>query len=357
MSREFRLGVFVIGGLLIFGGTIFWIGSHRMMFRSKYRLNAEFSNVSGLLPGAEVRIDGIPKGTVRSINLPHDPGGKVRVVMELDNETRRVVRRDSATAVRTEGLMGDEYLEVSSGSGDAPAVKDNDTLQGVAPIEISDLIKKADGLLDSAGGAMQSVTAATSNLGAITSKINNGTGTVGALVNDKKVYENVNQATSELQEDLEAARHNFLLSHFFHKRGYEDSADLTKNAIPQLPSEPAVRRFAWNGTKLFDKEDTAKFKDPKPLGEAGAFLQSNPFGLAVVAGYAGMKGDSTQEKVLTEARAMVVRDYLVKNFRMDDSRVKTIGLGKSSDSAAGVEVLVYSSSVEKSAEGGGTPRK
>jgi phospholipid/cholesterol/gamma-HCH transport system substrate-binding protein len=349
MSREFRLGVFVIGGLLIFGFMIFWIGSNRMMFRSKYRLNAEFSNVSGLLAGAQVRIDGVPKGSVRSIDLPRDPGGKVRVVMELDGATRSVVRRNSAAAVRTEGLMGDEYLEVSSGSSDAPAVKDNDTLQGVAPVEISDLIKKANGLLDSADGAIQNVTAATSNLGAITSKINNGTGTVGALVNDKKVYENVNQATSELNEDLEAARHNFLLSHFFHKRGYEDSADLTKNAIPRLPAEPAVKQFAWNGTKLFDKEDTAKLKDSKALAEAGGFLQSNPFGLAVVAGYAGMKGDGTQEKVLTEARAMVVRDYLVKNFKMDDSRVKTIGLGKTSDDTAGVAVLVYSSAAENSA--------
>ncbi|HWF09202.1 MAG TPA: MlaD family protein [Bryobacteraceae bacterium] len=355
MSREFRLGVFVIGGLLIFGAMIFWIGNNRMMFRPKYRLNAEFSNVSGLLAGAQVRIDGIPKGSVRSINLPRDPTGKVRVVMELDDETRRVVRRDSAAEVRTEGLMGDEYLEVSSGSSDAPAVKDNDTLQGVAPVEISDLIKKANGLLDAAGGAVQNVTATASNLGAITSKINNGAGTVGALVNDKKVYENVNQATSELQEDLEAARHNFLLSHFFHKRGYEDSSALTKNAIPKLPSESALKRFAWNGTKLFDKEDTAKLKDPKALAEAGGFLQSNPFGLAVVAGYAGMKGDSTQEKVLTEARAMVVRDYLVKNFKMDDSRVKTIGLGKTSDDAAGVAVLVYSS--PPAAENGAAPHK
>lgn len=341
MSKEFRLGAFVIGGLVIFAAAVFWIGSTRMMFRPKYRLQAEFSSVAGLMAGAQVRIDGIPKGTVKSIDLPRNPGGKVRVVMDLDDETRRVLREDSQAMVRTEGLMGDEYLEVTSGSPEAPAVKNNDTLAGVAPVEISDLIRKANGILDSAGGAMQGVTTAASNLGSIASKVNSGEGTAGALVNDRKVYDNLNQATAKLDEDLEAARHNFLLSHFFHKRGYEDSDALTKNAIPQLPSEPAVKRFAWNGTKLFDKEDTAKFKEPKLLAEAGGFLQSNSFGLAVVAGYAGMKGDTTQEKVLTEARAMVVRDYLVKNFKMDDTRVKTIGLGKTSDDTAGVAVLVY----------------
>jgi hypothetical protein len=107
--------------------------------------------------------------------------------------------------------------------------------------------------------------------------------------------------TAEMQEDMEAAKHNFLMSHFFHNRGYEDSADLTKNPIAQLPSEPALRRFSWSGPKIFEKQDTAKLKDAKALNEAGAFLQGNPFGLAVIAGYAD-KGDSDQEKTLTEAR-------------------------------------------------------
>src|SRR5580658_6787881 len=180
--------------------------------------------------------------------------------------------------------MGDEYVEISPGANDAPEVKNNDTLEGTTPIEISDLIKKANGILDDAGGAMQNVSQTAGNLGAITSKINDGAGTVGALINDKKIYDNVSQATTEMQEDMEAAKHNFLMSHFFHKRGYEDSADLTRNEIPQLPSEPAVKRFTWSGLKIFDKDDTAKLKDTKILNEAGAFLQANPFGFAVVAG-------------------------------------------------------------------------
>ncbi len=341
MSRAFRLGVFIVAALLIFGAGVFWIGKNQMLFQSRYRLNAEFKTVAGLAGGAEVRVAGIQKGTVRRIDLPQRPDQKARVEMELDSETRRIIRQDSTAAIHTEGLMGDEYVEISPGAGDAPEVKDNDTLEGTPPIEISDLIKKANGILDDAGGAMQNVNQTAGNLGAITSKINNGAGTVGALVNDKQIYNNVTQATNEMQEDMEAAKHNFLLSHFFHKRGYEDSADLTKNEIPQLPPEPTLKRFSWNGSKIFDKEDTAKLKDPKTLNEAGAFLQANPFGLAVVAAYAD-KGDSEQEKILTEARSMVVRDYLVKNFKMDDTVVKTIGLGKSpSFAGSGVEVLIY----------------
>ncbi len=341
MSRAFRLGVFIVAALVVFGAGVFWIGKNQMLFRSRYRLNAEFKTVAGLAGGAEVRVAGIQKGTVRRIDLPQRPDQKARVEMELDSETRKVIRKGSTAAIHTEGLMGDEYVEISPGATDAPEVKDNDTLEGAQPIEISDLIKKANGILDDAGGAMQNVNQTAGNLGAITSKINNGAGTVGALVNDKQIYNNVTQATTEMQEDMEAAKHNFLLSHFFHKRGYEDSADLTKNEISQMPTEPAVKRFSWNGSQIFDKEDTAKLKDPKTLNEVGAFLQANPFGLVVVAAYAD-KGDSEQEKILTEARSMVVRDYLVKNFKMDDTLVKTIGLGKSQVFVGvGIAVLIY----------------
>jgi phospholipid/cholesterol/gamma-HCH transport system substrate-binding protein len=341
MSRAFRLGVFIVAALLIFAAGVFWIGKNQMLFQSKYRLNAEFKSVAGLAGGAEVRVAGIQKGTVRRIDLPQRPDQKARVEIELDSETRQIVRKDSTAAIHTEGLMGDEYVEILPGTDNAPAVRDNDTLEGAPPVEISDLIKKANGILDEASGAMQNVSQTAGNLGSITSKINDGAGTVGALINDKKIYQNVNQATAEMQEDMEAAKHNFLMSHFFHKRGYEDSADLTKNAIAQLPSEPAMKRFSWNGPKIFEKEDTAKLKDAKALNDAGTFLQANPFGLAVVAGYAD-KGDSAQEKILTEARAMVVRDYLVRNFKMDDSRVRTIGLGKSADAeGTGVAVLIY----------------
>ena len=79
------------------------------------------------------------------------------------------------------------------------------------------------------------------------------------------------------------------------------------------------------------------------MKEAGTFLESNPYGLVVVAGSTDQKGDSEKDRLLTEARAMVVRDYLVQNFKLDDTRVKTIGLGKSADSnpAGRMEILVY----------------
>src|ERR1035437_3219181 len=74
--------------------------------------------------------------------------------------------------------------------------------------------------------------------------------------------------------------------------------------------------------------DSAKLKNQKSLNSGGEFLANNQFGFAVIVASAGMEGDTQKELVLTEARAMVVREYLVENFGFDDSQLKTLGMGK-----------------------------
>ena len=344
MSRTFRLGAFIVATLLIFAAGVFWIGDKQFMFSSTYRLNADFQTVAGLPNGADVRVGGIHEGTIARIQLPRGPNDKVRVVMDLKKATRNVIKKDSVAAIRSEGLVGDKYVEITFGSDSAPQVNNGDLIQGEPPLEFSELMKKTNGLLDSAGGAMQNIGSTAEDLKSISSKINQGTGTMGALVNDKSMYQRINAGAAALQEDMEALKHNFLLRGFFNRRGYEDSADLTKHEIPQLPTVAVSRNFTYEAAKIFDKPETAKLKSGKALNEAGKFLETNSFGLAVVAVYTDMKGDTEKNRLLTEARAMVVRDYLVQNFKLDDTRIKTMGQGKSADVNApggGVELLVY----------------
>jgi len=109
------------------------------------------------------------------------------------------------------------------------------------------------------------------------------------------------------------------------------------------PAWPALKTFAYQPKQIFDQPDSAKLKNRKVLNEAGSFLENGQFGLAVVAASTGMKGDSDKNRRLTEAQTMVVRDYLVQNFRLDDTRIKTIGLGKvkAAGDTGGVEITVY----------------
>jgi phospholipid/cholesterol/gamma-HCH transport system substrate-binding protein len=343
MSRAFRLGVFIVLSLLIFAAGVFWIGKKQFLFSSTYRLSAEFPNVAGLNGGAEVRVGGIHEGTVRQIQLPMRPNEKVHVVMEMANGTHNVIKNDSVATIRSEGLVGDMFVEISFGSDQAPKVKDGDTIRGDPPLQLSDLLNKSSQVLDNTKWAIDNINQTASNLNSITTKIDKGQGSIGALINDKKMYQNVNAGTNAFKEDMEALKHNFFLRGFFKERGYESAADLKKNEIAQLPDKQVEKKFDYEAKKIFDKPENAKLKNDKALKDAGDFLQSNRFGVVVVAAYTDMKGDSQQDRLLTEARAMVVRDFLVKNFKLDDTRIKTIGLGKSDKGPDGgsVEVLIY----------------
>jgi phospholipid/cholesterol/gamma-HCH transport system substrate-binding protein len=343
MSRAYWVGIFVAGTLLILVGGVLLIGRKEFLFSSKYRLKAEFSNVAGLVRGAEVRVGGVRQGIVGDISLPKRPGERVIVSVDLNSATQSVVRKDSTAAINSEGILGSKYVEVSFGSNDAEKLKDGDTIASEPPLDISDLIKTSGEILGSARNTMQ-------NVESITAKIDRGEGTMGSLINDKRMYQQATAATAQAQasamafdDNMQALKHNFLLQGFFKRRGYENSADLTKYAVTRLPAGSSIKTFVYNGDMIFDKKDTAKFKNPKALTEAGQFLEANRFGLAVVAGYSGSKGDAGKNKVLTQARTMVVREYLVQNFKLDDTRLVTIGMGESKESGDGdkIEILIF----------------
>src|SRR6266700_5337255 len=190
MSRTFRLGVFIVTALLILAAGVFWIGNKQFLFHSTYRLKADFQNVAGLNGGAEVRVGGIHEGTVRQIQLPIGPNERVRVLMDMARATRSVIKNDSVATIQSEGLVGDKFVEISFGSEKSPKVKDGDTIQGQPPLQISDLLNKTSEVLDTTKGAIDNVNQTASNLNSITTKINQGQGSIGALINDKKIYQN-----------------------------------------------------------------------------------------------------------------------------------------------------------------------
>ena len=298
MSKAFRVGVFVVLALLCLSAGIFLIGNKEFLFSPTYRLKTDFQNVGGLNNGAEVRVGGIHEGTITSIDLPTQPDGKVTVVMKLHSATRNIIRKDSIASIKTEGLLGNKYLEISSGTEKAQAVQNDDMIAGEAPVDIAEQAK------DLAASAKTGVEA--------------------------------------FSDNMTALQHNFLLSGFFEKRGYNDPSELTKNSISKVPAGTRTKEFDYDAAKIFDKPDNAELKNKKALDEAGKFLQENQFGLAVVASSAAT-GDTGKYRLLTKARAKVIRDYFVQNFKVDDTRIKIIGLGKSKQAGdtGKVQILVY----------------
>ncbi len=277
MSRVARLGAFIVGALAVLAIGVFIIGSKEYLFRSTYQLKAQFDNVAGLAVGADVQVGGVHSGTVHDITLPHNAGGKVTVLMDLDQPTHEIIKRDSVASIQTAGVLGNQFVAISFGSAGQAEVKDGEIIQSEPPLEMSDLLKKTNGILDSSQQAITNATQATAHLSSVSAKIDSGQGTVGALVNDKQVYDNLQQTTTTLQatmvqaqagvtdfqENMEALKHNFFLSGYFKKRGYEDSADLAANRIGALPQAEPAKTFTYAAKQLFDARDSAKLKNQK----------------------------------------------------------------------------------------------
>jgi phospholipid/cholesterol/gamma-HCH transport system substrate-binding protein len=397
MSRVARLGAFIVVTLAVLAAGVFIIGSKEYLFGSTYQLRAQFDNVAGLADGADVQVAGVHSGTVTAIDLPRKPGDKVTVVIELAKSTHEIIKHDSVASIQTEGLLGNQYLAISFGSAGQAEVNNGEIIQSEPPLVMSDLFKKTSDILDSSQIAINNATLATAHLNSVSAKIDSGQGTVGALVNDKQLYNNLAQTTATLdattahlnsvsakidsgqgtvgalindkqlysnlaqstatldatmlqaqtgvtdfQENMEALKHNFFLSGYFKKRGYEDSADLAANGIAGLPTTTPEKTFTFSARQLFEGRDSAKMKNQKALKAAGDFLAQTQFGVAVVVVSTGMDGDSQKDLVLTEARAMVIREYLVENFGFDDGQLKTLGLGKQ----AGTDINVDWGSIQ-----------
>jgi outer membrane protein OmpA-like peptidoglycan-associated protein len=298
MSMVFRVGVLVVLALLSLAIGVFLIGNKDFLFSPTYILKADFQNVGGLNNGAAVRVGGIHQGTVREIDLPSEPEGKVTVVMTLKTVTRNIIKKDSRASIKTEGLLGDKYVEISFGSPKAEMVGDSDTISSETPKDMSD--------------------------------------------EARALAEEARAGVAAFRDNMEALQHNFLLRGFFEKRGYNQSEELTEHSIPRLPGRTTMKEFSFDTKDIFAQPDNAKLKNKKSLEQAGKFLEANRFSLAVVAS-SEADGDSQKLRLLTAARAKVVRDYLAENFKLDDRRVKTIGLGKTktSDEPAKLVIFVY----------------
>src|SRR5271156_6182897 len=128
MSRAARLGAFIVATLAILVAGIFIIGSKQYLFSSTYQLKAQFDNMEGLDQGGDVRVGGVHIGTVRNIELPHRPGEKVTVVMDLGKSTHEIIKKDSVASIETEGLLGNQFLAISFGTTGTGEVRDGDTI-------------------------------------------------------------------------------------------------------------------------------------------------------------------------------------------------------------------------------------
>ncbi|MCK9411329.1 MAG: MlaD family protein [Prolixibacteraceae bacterium] len=224
-----RLGLFVAGGLVLFVFAIFIIGKQKNLFNPVYTLNSTFHNVSGLQVGNNIRFSGINIGTVDNITIIND--STVMVAMTIKREVKQFIKSDSEVAIGSEGLIGDRLLIITQGSSNATLATEGQQLASKEPIETDAIISS---LQVTAGNAE----VISYQLAEIMTKINGGEGTLGRLIQDTTIAENLNQtivnlkkSSKGLDENMNAAKHNFLFRGYFKKKekAAEAKAEEKKN--------------------------------------------------------------------------------------------------------------------------------
>jgi phospholipid/cholesterol/gamma-HCH transport system substrate-binding protein len=184
---ELKVGLFVFIGLAILVVFVLSIGGFKT-WSSGYRINLVFNFVNGVKLGAPVRFAGVDVGEVKKITLQSNPEQN-RMDVCLEVWVRDFVRIpvDSTVWVNTLGLLGEKYVEIIPGKNYVNVIEENQSLTGVDPVPTHELFSKAESIMG--------------NLDSGIARIMNKEGTVGKLLYDDTVYNELEALIKDVRKN------------------------------------------------------------------------------------------------------------------------------------------------------------
>lgn len=283
-GSNWKLGMFVIVGLILFTVTIYFVGKQQNLFGSTFHLKSKFKTVSGLKVGNNVRFSGINVGTISEIQLVND--SSVVVVLVIEEEVQKYIKTDAMASIGSDGLMGDKVLTISPGTSSNQVIKDNAFIESKSPLEMEDLMKSVKTSVDNAGlitaqlaefsykmnngdGALSklmndkefanslkktldNLEVSTKEFSTFTASMNNGKGILSKVVSDEKLglkldstMSNLETGSKGLTEIMEAAKHNFLFRGYFNKQKKAEEKkvdDLEKDLLKESEKQEELEK-------------------------------------------------------------------------------------------------------------------
>lgn len=225
MSRtttEMKVGIFVILGLLILIYMTATVGKWSLGRDKGYLVTAKLDSASGLIKDSPVKVLGVTKGKVEQLKIEKN---KAKVYMRLPREIR--LPEDSLVYVKSEGLLGEKYIEIKPGSPDKYSINHmGELFQGAPPADLdklfSELSEVAKGIknltqmitqpVETAEGTKEKKTAIQSILGNLqetseslknlAKRIESGEGTLGKLLTDETIYNELKDILSDISTTI-----------------------------------------------------------------------------------------------------------------------------------------------------------
>ncbi len=235
VAQKIKTGLFVSISLLLLIFLVFLIGKQKNMFAETFAVYANFKNISGVKEGNYVRFAGINVGNVDNIRIINDT--TVKISLFLKKSIRPYIKTDATASIGSDGLMGDKLILIAHGSDSSELVKDGGALRTADPVDIDKMIRNFTKIAENAEML-------TGSLAGVVDKINSGKGSIGRLINDDKLAKNLEGTISSTQEtvsrikttaasvddNMQAAKHSFLLRGYFKKKERKRIKDSTDKA-------------------------------------------------------------------------------------------------------------------------------
>jgi phospholipid/cholesterol/gamma-HCH transport system substrate-binding protein len=236
-NHQFKVGIFLSGGVLALLASIFMLGADKAFFKKYVTLNIQFESVQGLNIGSTVSLAGLNVGNVEDIEF-QSAENVLNVVIKIEDTFAKKITLGSQAEIRTQGALGDKYVYIIPGSPHEAALTENAILPVAKATDLIGIIsergKETDKIFDiinevykttrtlnhegrlekimnnltvastnlkdasiqahaltqdvSAGKTTQKITMSIDKLERILTKIDKGDGTLGALINDPTIH-------------------------------------------------------------------------------------------------------------------------------------------------------------------------
>ncbi len=248
-STQVKVGIFVFSGVLIAMVIIFLLGGKNQLFERQYSLQASFQDISGLRVGAPVQLAGLRIGMVEKISLGEDlEEKKIWVSLAISKSFQNRIRADSVASITTQGLLGDKTVSISIGSPGNEILKNGEIIKSEERPSLFSIAEKGGAIMGNIDKAAKGVarllehvetgegllhtliyeeedkpvardiaqmarelSLASREVRQIMQKVNRGEGTIGALLADPSVYNDIRRLFGKLER-------NSLLRHVIRSR-------------------------------------------------------------------------------------------------------------------------------------------
>ena len=191
---QLKVGTLVLVGMVVIIFAVYNLGKAAHLFSKRYPLVAYVPNANGLRVGASVLVAGQLAGTVKAIDFlapDLDTTRNLKITLDIDEALKAQIREDSRARIRTQGLLGDKVMDINAGTPRTSALQPGDTIALAQSLDYEQVITQAS-------GAVGDLVQLTADLKAISGGIVRGEGTMGQLVMDRTLYDQLTGTMTQM---------------------------------------------------------------------------------------------------------------------------------------------------------------